>query len=108
LEALNQSALVTPLTSMLGEALAFLPNIVAAVLLFLIGKLVATIVREVVVNFLVATGLDDRVAKMEVAGSLGSKRPSEIVGAIAYFFILISVVVASVDTLAITAISDPV
>ncbi len=108
LEALNQSALVTPLTSMLQEALAFLPNIVAAILLFFIGKLVATIVREVVVNFLAASGLDNRVAKMEIADSLGSRRLSEIVGSIVYFFILISVVVAAVDTLAITAISEPV
>ncbi len=106
LEALGQTALVRPLTAMLGKTLAFVPNIVAALILFLIGKMIATIVREVVSNFLAASGIDSRAKKL--TQNLGSRRLSEIVGSVVYFFILVSVLVAAVDSLSISAIADPV
>lgn len=108
LEALGQTAMVLPLTNMLEKSLTFLPNIVAAVILFFIGKLVATIVREIVGNFLAASGVDGSIEKMGLGRALGSRRLSEIVASIVYFFILISISVAAIDALKITAISEPV
>lgn len=108
LHALGQTALVAPLSAMLGKALAFLPNIVAALVLFFVGKLVATIVREVVSNFLAASGIDGRVETLGLGRALGERRLSDVVAAVAYFFILIPVLVAAVDALKITAVSEPV
>ena len=127
LDALGQESLVTPLRDMLGKVLAFVPNIIAAVILLFIGRIVATIVREVVTNFLAAAGLDAFAARFgfgdaepvvasdqaEVAeeaekSSTGFKRLSEIIGAVAYFFIIIPIAVAAVDALEIDALSAPV
>lgn len=108
LDALGQTALVAPLVAMLGKALAFVPNIFAAVLLFVIGKLVATIVREVSSNALAASGIDGAAERFGITRVLGTRRPSQVIGALAYFFILLSVIVAAIDALRIEAIAAPV
>jgi hypothetical protein len=108
LDALGQQALVAPLRDMLTKVLAFLPNIAAAILLFFIGRIIATIVREVVTNFLAATGLDELAGRLGFGKKEGTKSLSEIIGAVAYFFIIIPILVAAVDTLQMKAISEPV
>jgi len=108
LDALGQDALVVPLREMLAEVLAFIPNIVAALILVLIGRLVATIVREAVTNFLAASGVDRFAERFGFGSSASGKKLSEIVGAIIYFFVIVPIIVAAVDALQIQAISDPV
>ncbi len=105
-EALGQEALVRPLTDMFGEVFSFVPNIFAAIILVLIARWVAAVVRDVVVNLLAVGGLD-RVADKWDFGT-GSKRLSEIIGAVAYFFVLVPILIAAVDSLGINAISEPV
>jgi hypothetical protein len=108
LDALGQESLVTPLRDMLSKALSYIPNIIAALILVFVGRLVATIVREVVTNFLAAVGAD-RAAKRLGFGKSDSVKPlSQIAGTVAYFFILVPVLVAAVDALKIDAISMPV
>lgn len=108
LAALGQEALVSPLQEMLGEVLSFLPNIVAAGIILLVGNIVATIVREVVTNFLAAAGADAGAEKLGFGRVVGDKKLSGVIGLVAYFFIIVPVIVSAVDSLQITAISDPV
>lgn len=108
LQALGQQALVTPLQQMLGKTLAFLPNIVAAVIIVLVGGIIATIVREVVANFLAAAGADSGAERLGFARMFGDKKLSGVVGVIAYFFIMVPIILSAVDSLQITAISGPV
>lgn len=108
LQALGQQSLVAPLQEMLGKTLAFLPNVVAAAIIVFVGGLIATIVREVVANFLAATGADSGAERLGFGRIFGDKKFSGVVGVIAYFFIMAPIVVSAVDTLGITAISGPV
>ncbi len=108
LEALGQQALVTPLREMISKMLDFLPNIIGAVILLFIGKIVATIVREVVSNFLAAVGADGFGARFGIGREEEGRKLSDIGGAVAFFFILIPILVAAVDSLQIKAISEPV
>ncbi len=108
LEALGQQALVEPLSDMFGKVFAFLPNILAALILLFIGRLVATIVREVVTNLLAASGVDGFAERFGFGKTEDTKKISEIVGAIAFFFVIIPIVVAAVDSLQVEAISGPV
>ena len=108
LEALGQQALVEPLSHMFSKVFAFLPNILAALILLFIGRLVATIVREVVSNLLAASGVDGFAERFGFGKTEGTKRVSEIAGAVAFFFIIIPIIVAAVDSLQVEAISGPV
>lgn len=106
LEALGQESLVAPLNEMFGKVFAFIPNIFAALILVFIARWVATVVRDVVVNLLAVAGLDRFAERWEFGA--GSKKLSEIIGALAYFFVLVPILIAAVDALGIAAISDPV
>jgi Mechanosensitive ion channel, conserved TM helix len=106
LDALGQRSLVAPLSRMLEKGLGFLPNLFAAALLLFIGRIVATVVREVVTSFLAATGLDAGAERL--GRILESRKLSGVAGTVAYFLIMIPVIVAAVDSLGIRAISDPV
>ena len=108
LQALGQQALVAPLQQMLGKTLAFLPNIVAAAIIVFVGGIIATIVREVVANFLAAAGADSGAERLGFGRIFGDKKLSGVVGVIAYFFIMVPIIVSAVDSLQITAISGPV
>ena len=108
LQALGQQALVTPLQEMLTKTLAFLPNIVAAAIIVFVGAMIAMIVREVVTNFLAAAGADAGAERFGFGRIFGSKKLSGVAGVIAYFFIIVPIVIAAVDALQITAISGPV
>lgn len=108
LQALGQESLVTPLSSMMEKGLGFIPNVIAAVLLFFIGRVIALVVREVVTNFLAATGADRAVEKLGAGKLVGERKASQILGSIAYFFVFVPVLVAAVDALGIKAISEPV
>ena len=107
LEALGQQALVTPLQEMLAKVLNFIPNIVAALIIFFVGRLVATIVREVVVNFLSAAGADTGAEKLGATRLLGEKKMSQVSGFIVYLFIMIPIVISAIDSLQIKAVSEP-
>jgi len=93
---------------MLAKVLGFLPNLFAAAIIVVIGRVVATIVREVVVNVLAAAGVDAGAEKIGLSKVLGASKPSVIVSKIAYFFILIPIVVSAVDSLGIKTLSDPI
>ena len=108
LQALGQQALVTPLQEMLAKTLGFLPNLFAAAIILVVGRIVATIVREVVSNVLSASGADAGAAKLGLGKVLGTRTLSGICAKIAYFFIFIPILVSAVDSLGITAISDPI
>ncbi len=108
LQALGQESLVRPLQDMLAKALAFLPNVFAAGIILAVGYVVATIIREVVSNFLAAVGADRLADKTGLSGALGNRSLSGVGGTIVYFFVLIPLLISAVDALQIKAISDPV
>lgn len=107
LDALGQRALVQPLQAMITKVLEFIPNVVAAVIIFLIGKLIATLVREIVTNLLNAAGVDAGAEKLGLKKALGQKKVSEICGLIVYLFIFIPIIISAIDSLEIKALSEP-
>ncbi|HOE61442.1 MAG TPA: mechanosensitive ion channel [Kiritimatiellia bacterium] len=107
LQALDQQALVAPLQDMLSKALGILPNLFAAALILVVGRVVTAIVREVVTNFLAASGADAAAEKFGLSRTLGGNRLSAIAAKVVSFFILIPILISAVDCLGIRAISDP-
>ena len=108
LDALGQRALVSPLSDMLDKILAFLPNVVAAAVIFFLGHLIATVVREVVTNLLAAAGADAGAKRLGLGEAFEKLKVSQIAGSIIYFFIIVPVIGAAVDSLGIRSVSEPV
>jgi hypothetical protein len=107
LGALGLAGLLAPVQSLVGEVLAFLPNVIAAGLILLIGWFVAGIVRRLVTNLLVAAGADRLSERMGLAGALGEQRLSGLIGLIVYALILIPVILAALNALALDALTEP-
>lgn len=102
LGVLQMESLVTPLQDMFAKLFSYLPNIISALLIFAVGYFVARLVRQVVNSLLAASGVD----KFSERTGIETKF-SDLIGTVIYTFILLLVIVQSLDALKIAAISQP-
>lgn len=102
LGALEMEGLVTPLQGMFAELLTYLPNILSAVIIFVVGFFVARIVCQVVSSLLAAAGADKLSARSGMR-----QKVSTLTGSVIYAFILLLVIVQALAALQVEAISAP-
>ncbi len=107
LDALALEGLLTPIREMVGKLLGFLPNLFAAVIIFVIGWFVARIVQRIVTNLLAAVGLDTVGERVGLDRVLGGQRLSGLLGLLVYALILIPVLISSLNALQLEAITRP-
>jgi hypothetical protein len=107
LGALEMKGLLEPVQGMFNKILEFLPNVLTAGIIFLIGFFVARIVRHVVANLLAAVGTDSLSEKAGLSSVMGEQKLSQIVGLIVFALIIIPVAIAALNTLALEAITNP-
>lgn len=102
--ALGLDGVLRPLQDMVDEILAMLPNLFSAVIIAIVGWLIAGILRGLVTSALGAAGLE------KMAGRIGIKPTdgvASIVGTIVFILVFFPALVAALDSLQITAISEP-
>lgn len=104
LGALGIQAIAVPIQTVFNDIFAYIPNILGAGLILLVGWFAARVVRQVVENLLKAIGTD---AAGQRAGLSEERSLSELVGLILYIFIFLVAFVAALDALDIAAITIP-
>jgi len=92
---------------MLNEVLAMLPNVLGAVIIGAVFWFVANIVKKIVSNLLAATGVDNIGQKVGLGGGGGTQSLSSIIGTVVFVLILIPGIIAALEQLQISAISEP-
>jgi small-conductance mechanosensitive channel len=107
LGALGLQSLVDPLVEMFNELLGYIPNILAAAIIVLVGWFVARIVRRIVTSFLVAIGTDDFSDRIGLGKMLGENNLSGLLGLLTFIVILIPVSIAALEALQMTALTAP-
>jgi len=107
LSALELEGLLQPVQGMINQILGFLPNIFAAGLILAVGWFVARIVQQIVTNLLAAIGADQLSERVGLAPVLGERRLSGLLGLVVYVLILIPVLIAALNALALEAITRP-
>ena len=107
LGALGLSGLLIPIRGMVDKVLGFLPNIFIAGIIGVVGWFVARVVRQLVTSLLSAIGIDNLSERVGLAGVVGEQKLSGIIGLIVYIFVLIPVILASLNALALQAITEP-
>ncbi len=107
LGALAMEGLLAPVEGMINVILAYLPNIFAAVIILAIGWLAARIVQRIVTNLLVAMGADKLSEKIRLDRILGKQTLSGVIGLVCYVLVLIPVLIAALNALALEAITRP-
>lgn len=108
LSALELPGLLGPIEELIDEFLSAIPQILTAALVFGIGWLVANIVRGIVTNLLMATGVDSFGARFGLSPRAGEGiSVSSLAGVLVYTLILIPASIAALNELDIDAISGP-
>jgi hypothetical protein len=137
LDALGLYGLLAPVQGLVTDVVAFLPNLLSAALIFIVGYFVARIVRDIVTNLLASTGLDGLASRVGFRSdpatpttfdsamrptpldpSIAATRPmsgsttsiptlSRLIGTVVFALILIPVTITALDTLQLDALSQP-
>ncbi|MEL6554228.1 MAG: mechanosensitive ion channel [Cyanobacteria bacterium J06621_11] len=100
--------LVDSLTAGLGDGFGeFIPKFLGAIAILFIGWLVATVVASVVRGLLKQTKIDDRIAS-----SVTGRPPEDVpaakwVGSGVFWIIMLLVIIAVLETLELTVVSEP-
>lgn len=101
LGALNLGGLLQPVQVMLDKLLSFLPNIVAAGVIGLVGWFVARIVRQILSSLLAAVGVD------RFSEKIGIPSLSKTISLVVFILILMPVLISALNALALEAITRP-
>lgn len=107
LGALNLNGIAGPFTGMVESILSFLPKLLAAALILLVGWFIAKIVRDIVTNFLQAIGSEKLTAKLGLTRLLAGTSLASVIGTVVFVLILIPTVISALERLDIEGISDP-
>jgi hypothetical protein len=107
LSTLALQGILEPIQGMIDKILGFLPNVLTAGVIVLIGWFVAKIVKKIVTGLLAAVGVDRLAEKIGLASSLGKQNLSGILGMVVQVFILIPVIISALNALALDSITQP-
>ncbi|MGO1541504.1 MAG: mechanosensitive ion channel [Luteimonas sp.] len=102
--ALRIDGLMGPLTTMTTQFTAALPNIFAAVVIGVVGWLIAKVLRGLVTNLLEAAGIDRFSNREHLTEGV---KLSKLGGTLVFILVIVPTLIAALDALAIRAISDP-
>lgn len=118
LEALAIEGLLTPVQELVNQVVGFLPDLFSSAVILIVGYFVARIVRDLVTNLLMTTGLDDmaqtygfsHIEASDTSHTTVSRPPlslSGLIGTLVFALILIPVVISALDVLNLSALSEP-
>lgn len=108
LGTLQLTGLLGPVTNMINEILAYLPNIALALLILVFGWVVARLVQGIVSKLLASAGIDRLATRSHVSDLLGEGFSlSKTLGIVVHLLIFLTVIVAALQALQVEAITAP-
>lgn len=106
LSTFELNGLLSPVQGMVDQFLSMIPNIFAAGVIALVGWIVAKILRGLVTNILATSGIDNVSKAVDMDGKNAIKL-SNVVGMLVFIFVFIPTLIAALDALQMSAISQP-
>lgn len=104
LEKLNMKGLLAPVQNMIDEMMAFLPNLLGAIIIAVVGYIIAKVLRGIVTNLVSTLNLQSIANK---AGLKGTTNLASLAGSVVFFLIIMPVIVLALEKLQLEAISRP-
>ena len=108
LNALEIYGITKPLQSMFEKVLTYLPNLLSAAVILLLGLWVAQVVRKAVTGLVVISRLNSFGEQMGVSKLFGNNGLASMIGVVAYVLVVIPVVISSLTALQIEVLSNSV
>lgn len=107
LSTLRIEGLLIPVQSMLETILSYLPNIIGAGLVILVGWFAAKLLKRFVVNLLSGLGVDRVSERPALSRYFSTTKPSEFIGQLIYALVIIFVIIGALNALNVEAITGP-
>ncbi|WP_025783137.1 mechanosensitive ion channel [Sporosarcina sp. D27] len=107
LNALGLTGVSGPFENLLTGFVAFIPKLVGAALIFIVGIMIAKIVRMIVTKLLESIGIDKVADKLKVSSTVNGTSISKVLGTIVFVLILIPVTISALEVLDLEGISLP-
>jgi hypothetical protein len=107
LEALSLQGLLAPVQGLLTRILTYLPNVLAALVIGGVGWFVARVLQRIVTSLLASTDLDALGERLGIAEAMGPRKVSGAVGLLVYALVLLPVLIAALNALALEAVTRP-
>ncbi len=106
LDKIGMQSVSAPITNMVDSFLEFIPKLIAAGIIVVVGIFVAKIVKELLVPVLKAIKVDTLQEKAGITATEGNSF-SNVIANVVYGLIVLVVVTSALDQLEIAAISGP-
>jgi hypothetical protein len=107
LSVLGLVGILAPIQAMLTDLLTFLPNLLAAVVIVIVGLFVARILQRLITSALHALGADAISERVGLSQYLGKPNLSGLLGYFVYVVVFIPVVIAALNALGLTYLAQP-
>ncbi|HLQ71480.1 MAG TPA: mechanosensitive ion channel [Bacillota bacterium] len=107
LDALSIAGVSQPFSGLISSLLAFIPLLIAAGLIFIVGWFVAKIVKSIVVNLLDAAGSEKLIARLKLEKLFEGSSFAAFVGNLVFIIIMIPITIAALEKLHLTGITEP-
>lgn len=104
---LELGGILVPVQNLVNEILAFLPNLLLAGIVLVVGVFVARILRKIVGSLTDAAGINQLSERVGLARATGGTRLSDLLGLVVYILVLIPVIVAALNALNVDAVTAP-
>lgn len=107
LNALNISGIAEPFTGLLNAMLAFIPNLIAAIVIFAVGWFVAKVTKSIVTNLMQSLGSERLVSRLRLTKVFEGTSLASVTGNLIFILILIPVTIAALEQLQLRGITEP-
>ena len=106
LGSLGLGETATSVQSLVNQLLGYIPGIIGAVIILVLGALLARIVRQIVTGFLEGVGVDKLGARVGLSKEQNAQPLSALLGTVVYILIMIPVIIQALNTLGLPVISE--
>jgi hypothetical protein len=106
-EALEIGSIAEPLTSSMNRIIGMLPSLALGGVLIFGGYLLGRLTSAIAHNLLHTAGFDGIIARLRLQTLFGANQPSYIVGVLIHIFVVLQAIIAALEELGLTTLSQP-
>jgi len=106
LEKLGQEELVAPIKKIIDNILGFIPNLLAALLIFAISYFIAKIIKEIITNILTWIWFDKILSNIWLKNVEAKTSPSKVVWTIVFSYIVLLAWIEAANSLGLNGIAQ--
>ncbi len=105
--ALGLTALIVPVMNLLAALLGWIPNLIVATLIVVVGWFIARIVQRIAASFFAALGADKLSDRVGLSKYMGKLTLSALIGMVVFVLLMIPILIAALEALGLTALTAP-